>query len=203
MKKSLLSGLLASLLLGFAGVLRAEVTPGQTAPDVSFTDISGKTHKLADFKGKTVVLEWVNPHCPFVKYHYEKAAVIPKLQKEAAAEGVVWISINSGHPGAEGDLDVPAVKAWTAKTGAAPAAYVRDSKGELGKLFGAKTTPHLFIINAEGTLVYEGAIDNARGFDKEKTAKATNYVRSTLAALKEGKPVSPASSQPYGCSVKY
>jgi hypothetical protein len=203
MKKRLLSGFLALFLLGSASLLRAAVEPGQAAPDVSFTDIDGKTHKLADFKGKTVVLEWVNPECPFVKYHYEKAAVIPALQKEAASEGIVWVSINSGHPGAQGDFDEAAVKAWISKTGASPAAYVRDSKGEIGKLFDAKTTPHLFIINGEGTLVYEGAIDNARGFDQEKTAKATNYVRSTLAALKEGKPVSPATSQPYGCSVKY
>lgn len=203
MKTRPLFSLLALLFIGSLSLLRAAVEAGQPAPELAFTDIGGQTHKLSDFKGKIVVIEWVNPECPFVKYHYEKVATLPKLQKELTAAGVVWVSINSGHPGAQGDFDPAAVKAWMAKTGATPTAYVRDSKGEIGKLFGAKTTPHMFIINAEGSVVYTGAIDSFRGLDPEKTATATNYVKSTVDALKAGKPVPTASTQAYGCTVKY
>lgn len=203
MKTRPLFSLLSLFLIGSLSLLRAAVEAGQTAPDVAFTDIAGKSHKLADFKGKIVVFEWVNPECPFVKYHYEKVSTLPKLQKELTAAGVVWVSINSGRPGAQGDFEPAAVKTWMEKTGAAPTAYVRDSKGELGHLFGAKTTPHLFIIDATGKVAYAGAIDSFRGLDPEKTAAATNYVKSTFDALKAGKPVPTSSSQPYGCTVKY
>lgn len=181
----------------------ASVESGKPAPDFSLTDIQGKPHKLSDFKGRVVVLEWVNPECPFVKHHYETVPTLPGLQAEAKAAGVVWLSINSGKPGAQGDFDAAKVAEWMKRTGAAPAAYFRDSDGKVGRLYGAKTTPHLFIIDAAGVLVYQGAIDDKRGFDVAETKKALNYVRSSLAALKEGRPVSPASTPPYGCSVKY
>jgi len=203
MQNKLLPSLLGTLLLSLSSLLNAAVTPGQSAPDFSFQDISGQSHTLAGFKGKTVVLEWTNPECPFVVHHYEKTDTLPKLQRELTAEGIVWVTVNSGRPGAQGDFEPAAVKAWVAKTGAAMTAYVRDQKGDFGRLFGAKATPHLFVIDANGVIAYAGAIDDARGFDVEKTKQATNYVRSTLAALKAGKPVSPASTQAYGCSVKY
>jgi hypothetical protein len=159
-------------------------------------------HTLAGYRGKTVVLEWVNPQCPFVVKHYGSGN-IPGLQKVAAADGVVWLSINSGRPGAEGDFDAAQVTAWTKQTGAAPTAYFRDRDGKVGRLYGAKTTPHLFVITAEGTLVYDGAIDSIRSAKMEDIAKATNYVTAALAAVKAGRPVLKATSQPYGCSVKY
>lgn len=196
-----LSLLVLPLTLAFSA--SAAVDNGKVAPDFELKDIKGQMHRLSDFKGKTVVLEWVNPECPFVKHHYESVKTLPTLQAEAKADGVVWLSINSGHPGAQGDLDAAAVAAWSAKTGAAPTAYFRDSDGKVGKLYGAKTTPHLFIINADGILVYQGAIDDKRGFNVEDTKAATNHVRASLSALKAGKPVSPASTPPYGCSVKY
>jgi hypothetical protein len=194
------AAMLAALTVtsAFAGV---EV--GQPAPDFSLTDVNGKTHKLSDYRGKTVVLEWVNPECPFVVKHYEGSGNIPSLQKAAAADGVVWLSINSGKAGAQGDFEPTKVSDWSSKTGAAPAAYFRDSDGTVGKMYGAKTTPHMYVITADGTLVYNGAIDSIRSTKVEDIGKATNYVTAALASVKSGQPVAKATSEPYGCSVKY
>lgn len=181
----------------------AAVEPGQTAPDFSLTDVSGKTHKLSDYRGKTVVLEWVNPECPFVVKQYEGSGNMPALQKAAAADGVVWLSINSGKAGAQGDFEPTKVSAWSSKTGAAPAAYFRDSDGTVGKQYGAKTTPHMFVITSEGTVAYAGAIDSIKSAKAEDIGKATNYVTAALASVKAGQPVAKATSEPYGCSVKY
>jgi len=194
---ALLAVFTASLSSAFAAV-----QVGQPAPDFSLTDINGKTHQLSDFKGKTVVLEWVNPECPFVVKHYDSGN-IPSLQKAAAADGVVWISINSGKAGAQGDFNPAQVSSWTSKAGAAPAAYCRDSDGKVGKLYGAKTTPQMYVITADGTLAYNGAIDSIRSSKQEDIAKATNYVTAALASVKAGQPVAKATSEPYGCSVKY
>lgn len=194
---ALLAVLTASLTSAFAAV-----QIGQPAPDFSLTDINGKTHQLSDFKGKTVVLEWVNPECPFVVKHYESGN-IPSLQKAATADGVVWISINSGKAGAQGDFNPAQVSSWTSKVGAAPAAYCRDSDGKVGNLYGAKTTPQMYVITADGTLAYNGAIDSIRSSKQEDIAKATNYVTAALASVKAGQPVAKATSEPYGCSVKY
>ncbi|MBS0663413.1 MAG: redoxin domain-containing protein [Verrucomicrobia bacterium] len=194
--------MLAALSLVSAGLARASVAIGQPAPDFTLTDINGASHTLSAYKGKTVVLEWVNPECPFVIKHYGSGNM-PKLQKEATGDGVVWLSINSGRPGAQGDYDAAQVAAWLKRTGAAPTAYCRDQDGKVGRMYEAKTTPHMFVITAEGTLVYEGAIDSIRSTKIEDLAKATNYVRAALASVKAGKPVEKAASQPYGCSVKY
>lgn len=209
MKKLLLALPLAALAV-FAAVrfANAAATPaplaavGKAAPEFALTDITGKAVKLSDFKGKTVVLEWVNPECPFVVKHYESGN-IPNLQKEAAADGVVWLSINSGAKGAQGDYDRAKVEAWSKATKAAPAAYFRDQDGKVGRLYGAKTTPHIFVINGAGTLVYEGAIDSIASADKADLAKATNYAKAALAAVKAGKPVEKTNTAPYGCTVKY
>ncbi len=176
---------------------------GQPAPEFSLKDLHGKTVKLSDLRGKTVVLEWVNAECPFVVKHYEKSGNIPGLQKAAAADGVVWITINSGKPGAQGDYDEAKVAEWMKATGAAPASYCRDSDGTVGKLYGAKTTPHMYVITADGTLVYNGAIDSIRSTKVEDIAKATNYVTAALGSVKTGQPVAKAVTEPYGCSVKY
>lgn len=185
-----------------AGVQAAAVV-GEAAPAFTLTDIKGVTHNLSDFKGKTVVLEWVNPECPFVKKHYEKSDNIPSLQKAASADGVVWLSINSGAPGKQGDFDIVKFEAWRDKTGATPTAYFRDSDGKVGKAYGAKTTPHIFVINAEGKVVYAGAIDSISSTDTADIAKAQNYVAAALTAVKTNVPVKQSSTQPYGCPVKY
>lgn len=204
MRFFLLRSLLAVFTLLCASVcLNASVKAGQPAPEFSITDIEGLTHSLARYSGKIVVLEWVNPQCPFVVHHYEKTANIPTLQKQAIADGVIWLLINSGHAGAQGDFSTEQVHAWLEKTGASPTAYVRDQSGALGHLFGAKTTPHFFIINAAGVLVYQGAIDDARGFDVAATKAARNFPREVLQALKAGSPVPIDAKEPYGCSVKY
>lgn len=186
-----------------AGGLLSAATVGQPAPAFTLTDLSGATHNLADFKGKTVVLEWVNPECPFVVKHYEKSGNIPATQKEAVADGVVWLQINSAAAGKQGDFDVAQVKAWQEKNKVAATAYLRDEDGKVGKVYEAKTTPHIFVINAEGTLVYNGAIDSKRSADAADIAGAENYAKSALAALKAGKLPERATTQPYGCGVKY
>lgn len=171
---------------------------GQAAPDFTATDIDGKTVRLSDFKGKTVVLEWVNPECPFVKRHYQSGNM-PSLQKEATSDGVVWLTVNSGSKGEQGDYSPDEVKAWSKEKGAAMTSYLRDSDGKIGKSYGAKTTPHMFVVDPKGVLVYAGAID-----DNRRTHEgANNYVRAALASVKSGSPVAKSKTEPYGCGVKY
>ena len=189
-------GLLAATVLGAA-------TVGEPAPAFTLTDIAGKTVSLADFKGKTVVLEWVNPECPFVVKHYQKSGNMPALQKAAVADGVVWLQINSAAGGKQGDFGADKVNAWQEANHVASTDYFRDSDGKVGKAYDAKTTPHMFVVNAEGVLVYNGAIDSIRSANPEDIAKADNYLTAALAAVKAGKPVEKAVTQPYGCSVKY
>jgi len=191
-----------ALAAAFVSIARAAAVVGEPAPDFTLTDINGATHKLSDFKGKTVVLEWVNPECPFVIKHYGSGNM-PSVQHKAEADGVVWLSINSGRSGSEGDLTPAEVNAWLKKNGAAPTAYFRDQDGKVGRLYGAKTTPHMFVIKADGVLAYDGAIDSIRSAKVEDIAKAQNYVTAALAAVKAGEPVAKANTQPYGCSVKY
>ncbi len=197
--------LLAAALVAalFTTQARAEVQAGKAAPDFSFTDLNGKTHKLSDFRGKPVVLEWVNSGCPVVKRHYNTGNM-QSTQQDAAAHGAVWIQINSGHPGAQGDLDNAKALEWQKKQGVVATAYTRDHAGKIGRLYGAKTTPHMYVIDAQGTLVYHGAIDDNPGADDAAETKAAkNYVKAALGALKAGKPVEKSSSKAYGCGIKY
>ena len=175
---------------------------GQIAPDFTLTDIDGKTHRLSDYDGKTVVLEWVNPECPFVVKHY-RSGNIPGLQKSAAGDGVVWLAINSGKPGAQGDYAPSQAKSWMSDTGASPSGYLRDQDGTVGRQFGAKTTPHMFVINPEGRLVYDGAIDSIPSSRVSDLERAENYVTAALDAVKMGQTPAKPASRPYGCSVKY
>ncbi len=203
MKNIFKSALFAALaLVLWAGSVRAALQPGQAAPDFSFIDLQGQSHRLSEYRGKTVVLEWVNPECPFVRKHYESGNM-PATQRAAIADGVVWISINSGAAGEQGAYDISQTQAWLKKVNAAPTEYIRDGNGKIGRLYAAKTTPHLFIITKDGTLVYEGAIDSIRSADRADIARATNYVNAALAAIKSGRPVEKSATQPYGCSVKY
>lgn len=199
-------------LLAFAGTIaavfniniaRAHVEVGRPAPDFTLTDIAGKTHHLADYHGKVVVLEWVNPGCPIVQKHY-RSHNMQDTQKLAAADGVVWLSINSaGYPGAQGDLSNDEAAAWQKKMGAVTTAYLRDQSGKVGHLYGATATPNMYVIRADGTLAYMGAIDSLPGGDPRDIPKATNYVKAALLAIKTGKPVEKSATQPYGCAIKY
>lgn len=193
---------LGSLALALAVTAHA-VGVGQPAPDFKLADIDGKEVALSSLKGKTVVLEWVNPECPFVKKHYDKSGNLPAVQKKATDDGVVWLQINSAAPGNQGDLAPEAVKAWQRKNQVAAAHYFRDAGGTVGKLYDAKTTPHMFVINAEGVLVYDGAIDSIRSANPDDIKKADNYVLAALAAVKAGTAPDKAVTVPYGCSVKY
>jgi hypothetical protein len=184
----------------------ATVEPGGTAPDFSLADIHGQKHSLSDYKGKYVVLEWNNPGCPFVRAHYDSGNM-PKLQQEERAKGVVWLTINSASANRQGDLPADQIEQFLKDEHANPTAYLRDPEGTVGRLYGAKTTPHMFVINPDGKLIYEGGIDNLANTDPSDIPSdipaATNYVRAALDESMAGKPVSVATSRPYGCSVKY
>jgi hypothetical protein len=180
--------------------LRAAPEIGKPAPDFTLTDINGKTHKLSDYKGKTVVLEWVNPECPIAASHYA-AKNMQGTQQVAADQGAVWLSINSAsYRGAQGNYDEKQAAAWQKKNGAVTTAYLRDQNGKVGRLYDAKTTPHMYIITADGNLAYQGAIDSGNG---SNIASSTNYVKAALAAIKAGKPIEKTATRPYGCAVKY
>jgi hypothetical protein len=198
--KNLLRTVLAAGLL--AGLSAHAATVGQPAPAFTVTDTNGVTHNLADFKGKTVVLEWHNPKCPFVVKHYDPKNMQGQ-QKTATADGVLWISVNSGAPGKQGHMAPAEANALRTSQGAANTAYVIDAEGTVGKAYAAKTTPHMYVIDAEGVLRYNGAIDSISSGDQADIPKATQYVTQALAEIKAGKPVSVPTSQPYGCSVKY
>ena len=206
MKTSLrLIALAAATFAAFSfNLARAAVQTGSPAPDFTLTDLDGKPHQLSDYKGKIVVLEWNNPDCPFVKKHYDNSGNLPKLQKAATADGVIWLTINSGAAGKQGgDYSPTQLKTYLEKNHAAPTAYLPDHDGKIGHLYGAKTTPHLFVVTAAGILAYDGAIDSIRSADTADIAKATNYLTAALTAVKAGQPVEKANTEPYGCSVKY
>jgi peroxiredoxin len=171
------------------------------APAFSAVTADGKTVNLADYKGKTVVLEWTNHDCPFVKKHY--GGNMQAHQKEAAGQGVVWLQVISSAPGQQGHVDGATAKKLNADRGAAPTATLLDPKGELGKLYGAQTTPHMYVIKADGTLAYKGGIDSIPSAKVDDIAKAEPYVKLALADVAAGKKVEKASTRPYGCSVKY
>lgn len=200
LKKLLIAG--AATLAAF-NIGLAAVEVGKAAPDFTLTDINGTRHSLSVFKGKTVVLEWVNPECPFVIKHYDKSGNLPKTQQAAVKDGVVWLQINSGHPGAQGDFDPAKVADWQKRNAAAATAYFRDQDGKVGKLYDARTTPHMYVIDPSGTLVYAGGVDDIRSSKVGDIARATNLVNAALSDLKTGQPVRIKNSQPYGCPVKY
>jgi peroxiredoxin len=193
---------LLAAALTFAAPLLAKPVIGQPAPDFSVTDASGKTQALSAYKGKTVVLEWNNPECPFVGKHYG-AHNMQSQQADAASQGVVWLTVNSGAPGKQGHLDPAGAAAYIAKVEGKEAAYLIDGDSKVARAYEAKTTPHMFVIDKDGVLRYMGGIDSIASTDKEDIPKATQYVRQALAELAAGKPVSVSTSEPYGCSVKY
>ncbi|HXT00874.1 MAG TPA: thioredoxin family protein [Elusimicrobiota bacterium] len=194
--------LIACALASLAAPLRAELAPGQPAPDFTLQDQTGRTRKLSDAKGKYVVLEWYNGGCPFVRRQYDDKNM-PALQKKYAKEGVTWFTVASSAPGRQGTLTTKtAAKAWK-KEGMSSALLI-DPNSEVARLYGAKTTPHMFVIDPKGNLIYMGAIDDKPSTDKSDDPKnAHNYVAAALDAAMSGKPVETPVTQSYGCSVKY
>lgn len=191
------------LSLGFVA-LSAGANPvlGQPAPAFTATTADGGSLALSSLRGKTVVLEWTNHDCPFVKKHYESGN-IPSLQKDAAAKGYVWLQVISSAPGKQGHVDGATALRLNKERGATPANTLLDPEGKLGRLYGAQTSPHLFIIDPAGTLIYKGGIDSIPSARKEDLAKADNYLRLAFADLAAGRKIAQASTQPYGCSIKY
>lgn len=175
---------------------------GKPAPDFSLTGTDGKTWRLAEQKGKAVVLEWFNEGCPFVQKHYTSGNM-QKLQKEYVAKGVVWMTILSSAPGKQGYVTAPQLGKDLVRLNSAGSIGLVDPTGTVGKAFDAKTTPHLFVISPAGVLVYDGAIDDNSSADPKTIPGAKNYIRSALDSVLKGEPVKEASTKPYGCSVKY
>ena len=179
-----------------------DLAVGKAAPNFRASDVNGRAVSLANFRGKTVVLEWSNPECPSVKKHYESGNM-QKTQTAAATDGVVWLTINSSAEGKQGHMTPAEAKAFTAGQQSRRTAYLLDPDGVVGKSYGAKATPHMYVINPGGNLVYRGAIDDRPGEDKAAIQGARNHVLAALGELRAGKPVSVPTSRPYGCSVKY
>jgi peroxiredoxin len=193
--------LIAAVAVASSPVLAAPV-PGQPAPAFRGVDVNGKPVSLADFRGKTVVLEWNNPNCPFVQKHYTSGNM-QSLQQKNTAAGVVWLAVNSTTE-SHSDYMAPAkLAAWFGEQKAAPTAIVMDPKGEIGRAYGAKVTPHMYVIDAKGTLVYAGAIDDKRSANPADIKTSTNHVAAALGEVAAGKAVTTPSTTAYGCTIKY
>jgi peroxiredoxin len=180
----------------------ASAVVGEAAPAFTLIDSNGRARSLSDFQGKVVVLEWWNPECPFVGKHYGSGNM-QRLQKEWTARGVVWLTVNSSGAGQQGYVDGAKANALMKERGAASTAVLLDHDGKVGRAYGAKTTPHLFVIDGRGTLVYAGGIDDKASTDQADIATAKNYVAAALAEVTAGRPVTTPSTQSYGCGVKY
>jgi hypothetical protein len=175
---------------------------GQPAPAFQAVDASGKTRALSEFRGKTVVLEWTNNGCPYVQKHYNSGNM-QGLQGQAAKDGVVWLTVISSAPGMQGYLTGPQARKWKTEAKAASTDVLLDPKGVVGRAYEAKTTPHMYVVDKAGKLVYMGGIDDKASSEPSSLKGATNYVAAALADVKAGRPVAQAATRPYGCSVKY
>lgn len=197
--KSWWTALAAALLVATA---QAAPAPGQPAPDFRATDVNGKSVSLADFKGKFVVLEWNNPSCPFVMKHYDSGNM-QRLQQRFGADNVAWLAVNSTNASHPEYLPPAQLAAWFAQQKAAPTAILMDAKGEVARAYGAKVTPHMYVIDPDGKLVYAGAIDDKRSANVADVKTATNYVAAALASARTGQPVTVATNNAYGCTIKF
>ena len=201
--KTLVTAAATLALLATATTASAKIANGTSVTDMTVTDSNGVEHNLSDFTGKRVILEWTNAGCPFVKKHYETDNM-QALQKEATVDDdTVWLSIISSAPGKQGYVSGEGANELTTSRGAAPSAVVLDPAGDMGKTFAAKTTPHMYIIDEVGTLVYQGAIDDNSSARHSTVAGAKNYVRAAISDLDAGRSVAVSDTAPYGCSVKY
>lgn len=188
--------------MAVVGIVRAEAEIGKKAPEFALMDIQGKTHKLSEYEGKVVVLEWINHGCPFVKKHYNSGNM-QSLQKKYTAENVVWLSICSSAKGKQGHMTSKEWQKRVKSDDSAATAVLIDEDGKVGRLYGAKTTPHMYVIDQKGNLAYMGAIDNKASTDQEDIPGARNWVSEAVDSLLAGKPVEVAATVSYGCSVKY
>ncbi|RYY93402.1 MAG: thioredoxin family protein [Comamonadaceae bacterium] len=194
--------LLALSTLAFAAAASAAPSVGQPAPEIALKDANGRSVKLSDYRGKYVVLEWTNPGCPYVRKHYDSGNMAA-TQKDAAAKNVVWLSVNSTETASSDYLPPAKLVAWQAERKVQPTAVLMDEEGTAGKAYGARTTPHMYIVDPKGQLVYAGGIDSIPSSSADDITKAVNYVRQGLAEAAAGKPISAATTRPYGCSIKY
>lgn len=195
------AGLVAATALA-ATTARTEIQPGRLAPDFTLKDSTGKEVKLSSFKGKTVVLEWTNHECPYVRKHYE-TSTMQTLQKDASKDGVVWLTLISSAPGQQGHVNGLEAEKLTADRKAAPTAVLFDPTGKVGKAYEARVTPHMFVIDKDGMLRYQGGIDDKPSANHADVKTAKPYVREALAAVKAGATPNPAVTRAYGCSIKY
>jgi peroxiredoxin len=202
MKKNMMGWMVLALAIIAAVSAAWAARVGERAPDFTATDTNGKSHKLSEYAGKFVVLEWTNRGCPYTQKHYDSGNM-QRLQKEWTARGVVWLTVISSAPGKQGYVTASEENAYLKQINGAPTAVLLDPSGALGHLYDAKTTPHMFIINPQGTLIYNGAIDDHATTDPADIGNAKNYVSLALGEALGGKPVSEPTSRPYGCSVKY
>lgn len=194
----------ATLLLAVIGIVTTAQAArvGEKAPDFTATDTNGQTHKLSDYAGKFVVLEWTNRGCPYTQKHYASSNM-QKLQREWTARGVIWLTVVSSAAGKQGYVTGAEENAYVKQVDATPTAVLLDPTGALGHLYDAKTTPDMYIINPQGVLIYSGAIDDKATTDASDINSAKNYVALALQEATTGKPVSNPTTRPYGCSVKY
>jgi hypothetical protein len=190
------------IALALAASAAFAIPPGSLAPDFHGTDSTGKTQTLAQYRGKYVVLEWANKGCPFEQKMY-KSGTMEKLQQQWTAKGVVWLSVISSAPGQQGYVTAPEENDYLRTMHAAPTAAILDPRGTIGHLYDAKTTPHMFVIDPTGKVIYQGAIDDQPSPDPDTLARARNYLNEALEAAMAGKPVPTTVTRPYGCSVKY
>jgi hypothetical protein len=193
---------LLALALTLVSLPSLAVVPGTPAPDFKGTDSKGVQQTLSEYRGKFVVLEWANQGCPYDRKHYLSGSM-EQQQRDWTAKGVVWLSVISSAPGQQGYVTRSEENAYLKTMHAAPTAAILDPDGTIGRLYGAKTTPHIFVIDPTGNLIYQGAIDDKPTPDQEDLKNAHNYLTETLTAAMAGKPVPTASTRPYGCSVKY
>ena len=193
--------LIAAVAVASSPVLAAPV-PGQPAPAFRGVDVNGKPVSLADFRGKTVVLEWNNPNCPFVQKHYTSGNM-QSLQQKNTSTGVVWLAVNSTAESHSDYMAPTKLAAWFGDQKAAPTAIVMDPKGEIGRAYAAKVTPHMYVIDAKGTLVYAGAIDDKRSANPADIKTSTNHVAAALGEVAAGKAVTTSATTAYGCTIKY
>lgn len=201
-KVTLNAALACATAVSFSSPALAKVITGEAAPDVRVLDSNGVERTLSEFKGQDVVLEWTNHKCPYVVKHYDSDNM-QNTQKRAAEDGFAWLTVISSAPGKQGHVSGEKANKLSAERGATPTAVLLDEAGDAGRLYAAKTTPHMYIVNKEGTLVYQGAIDSIPSSNPAKIAEATNYVTAALDSMKAGTDIEVSDSQPYGCSVKY
>ena len=188
--------------LALACAAHAVPAIGEPAPDFTLKDAAGQAVKLSDFRGRFVVLEWTNPGCPFVRKHYDSGNMA-STQQDAAAKGVVWLSVNSTERDSGDYVQPTKLVAWQKERKVQPTATLVDEEGVTGRAYGARTTPHMYIVDPQGRLVYAGGIDSLPSSSPSDIARAVNYVRQGLAEATAGKAVSAATTRPYGCSIKY